>query len=695
MATEDRILRALLRLETDVAALRAAESGVRDLEDAVDDLGGAYDRVNKRKKEAEQARFGQISDVTRDRLEFLGDGFEQLNDTLQELGIETEGAAEQALRAAGSLSRINSDPIGAAVNAIGMAIQAFKDFIGVVEQGGADVQDAWSEFFDKRQGKDAVELAKSYNSAQMRVAKAHEEGGIIADLFVDKAGVVNANLNDLARHMVQGATDYPNYVAGIKEINGNLFDQERAINLLSQEQFENQRRVYDLMDAYAQGNATITELADAVAESVGNLGIFNIEFAEMARNVADGVTKMEEAAAQAEAWPQALDAYIQFQEDMQASQDKWLTDRMEAQDEHNAAVIEAEEELGERREAIASRYADEIASLEEQLGQDLASLEERTADERQAIMQEFSRAAAQAEADYYRRRQELAESYGLQAARAEEDHQRRIQRMREDFRDRENDAIASRDALALIRARRDYDKQRSRADEDYELQQRRRAEDYACQLAELQANFERQQAERQAEYERQLAELEESQRQEAAALQEAADERLEQLQQAKEDELQAASDAYVEELNRLREHFDQRTTIIDQRYQDERNRLNRAFSQQLADLNANLLGEQEMRRQIYAAMSADLQTWLQANQDAARDILFGGSSPASNPTADAANNNASGPGGAGPQGASPQGVNLNARFSFAGSMSPPEQNAARTWVYGVLSDVLSHVETSR
>jgi hypothetical protein len=695
MATEDRILRALLRLNVDAAAADRAAAEVRDVREEVKRLGEEFDEAGKKSGRlggiGRAVQFGKLTDDTKDRLEFLGDGFEQLNDTLEELGIQSKWVSSEALRAAGSLSRINSDPIGAAVNAIGMAAKTFQDFTDKIEDGTQRVEDSWSTFFDQRQGMDALEFARSYNDAQARVNAAYEKGGFRAELFVDRADSVNASLAKLNEFLVTGATSYENYVDGVGELNSNLGEGEQAIGLLSREQFENQRRVYELSAAYREGNITITELAAAYSEAVGEMGVFGVKFGDMIEGIAEGVEKAEEAARRTEVWPQAVDAYIRFQEEVGASQDKWLADRMGAQDEYNQNVAEAEAELGEQRQAIIDDYDGQILRLEEDLQRNLVEIDERAVEERLSLTQRYLADVRASETDYYRRRQELADSFGIQAARAEQDHQIRIQRMREDAQQRENDAVAARDALALIRAHRDYDRDRSRADEDFNLQQQRRSEDYARQLDQMKENFERQQAERQADYERQLDELDERQRSEAEELRQAQADQLVEMQAAKAAELQAASDAYVEEFNRLKQHFGDRKLEIDQQYADERQRLNRAFSEQLADLNANLLGEQEMRRQFYAAMTADLETWLRANQAMAQSLLFGGGGLSSNPTANAAGQAASSPGHPMAMGNTPSGVNLNASFNFGAEIPAAAQNQTRQFIYSVLDDVLSRV----
>lgn len=599
MAAQDRVLRALLRLEADRAAAQATIREVERVEEAVEELGQAADdsnllqRIQKSLGRAQAGvgrglgrlpgfdEFGKLTDQAKDRLEFLGDGFEQLIDTLDDLGVELDETVERGLRAAGSLARIYTDPIGAAVNAVGQAVGAWQTFTQKMEEGEQAVEDAWSELLDGSYS-DAAELAREYNAAQERVNQAHAEGGIIADLAVDQAKLVNAEVDLFQRRLATTATDYADYRRAVTALNDNLGEGERVTLLLTQAQFENLRNLEAVRREYERGTASLADLAEAYRQNGDVAQAMGFAIQSVAQQV---TTALGEVSEQAQVLPEAVDAYIDYQEQLRALQARYQTERREAQAEHLEELARAEERLGEARLAAREAY------------------EER----RQALMEQFVAQAEAAERAYYARRAQLAEQFGVQAARAEEDHQRRMRRMMEDGALRERDLIDARDALGLVRARRENERQRRQADEDFRVEQGRRSEDFGRQMAALEAQHAAEQEARRAAYEAQLGELEDGLREQE----------------------EAADAAYDKEVQRLERHLERRQRQIDARQRQERERTNAAFARQLQDLNANLLGEREMRRRYYDRMSADLHVWLEANTAAFRRYLPGARQPSS------------------------------------------------------------------
>lgn len=103
---------------------------------------------------------------------------------------------------------------------------------------------------------------------------------------------------------------------------------------------------------------------------------------------------------------------------------------------------------------------------------------------RTRALRDFHRSEMIAEQDYYRQRQIRARDFGIEMARSEEDFQRSRRRAAEDFEFEMWDVLRSGDALAWMRANRQYDIQRTREEEDYRIQQQRRNEDFARELAD-------------------------------------------------------------------------------------------------------------------------------------------------------------------------------------------------------------------
>lgn len=705
MAAEDRILRALLRIEADKGAINATVREVERVEDAVEDLGDTADGLSLGQRIQQgmgriqtgvgaglgrlpgMDPLGGLTDTAKDRLEFLGDGFDQLITTLDELGVELDGTAEAALKAATSLARISTDPIGAAVNAVGQVVVAWQDFNDKMVEGQKQVDDAWSDLLDDG-FESASELAEEYSAAQQRVSQAHERGGIIADLLVDKSKVLNANMGMLQGTLMDSASNYEDYARAVKRINENLPEGAKQVDLLTRAEFDNRRELERVRAEVERGTASLADLADAYQRSGNFAAMLTTRIGVMAEAAAEAVDEIQKLN---QVWPDAVGAFANYQDEIAR-----LTD------ERALALADLEKDLGNDRVAAGERLAERREGIQEVFNDQMAALEKMGTEQRRNLMENFIQQSNAAEAAYYSRRAQMAAQFGIQAMRAEEDHQRRIQRMKEDAELREQDLIGARDALGLARARRDAERDRRRADEDFARQQGRRAEDFARQMEQARIEFERQQAQRQADYERQLAALEEGQTKQADLQQEAYD-----------DQQQAATDAYTKEMGGLKTNFDERGAEINTQYDREEEMTRAAFAGKLADLGANLLGERALRQQYYDVMSDDLRRWLEDNAAAFRGLLpqpppglqaGGYAGPGlfqlgergrefvlSNPTTKAAERLAGSPltqaGVLAALGGRGGAITLAPSFTFNGRLTGEEQQAAKGWVYEVLDEI--------
>ena len=194
-------------------------------------------------------------------------------------------------------------------------------------------------------------------------------------------------------------------------------------------------------------------------------------------------------------------------------------------------------------------------------------------------MRAFYTSEKQAESDYYRSRMQAARAYGTEVARAEEDFQREMQRMQEDNSQTMEDLIGKRDALGLVQATREYERQRRRAEEDYTVEAARRSQDFAIQQAEQAAEFAAQREQRLAQFQQQMADN-------ASAYQEA----------RRQAELQ----------------YRQQQAELTRQYNEDRIKRRQAMIDQLRDLADGLAKERELRAQFTLAMLADLRAAMSA-----------------------------------------------------------------------------------
>jgi len=223
--------------------------------------------------------------------------------------------------------------------------------------------------------------------------------------------------------------------------------------------------------------------------------------------------------------------------------------------------------------------------------------------------QDYARQAAQAEEDYYLARVERAAQYGIQVQRAEEDHQRRLQQLRRSYERQLEDAVIGRDAIAIFRARRDYEDQRRTEEDSYQVQARRADEDYARQIAQMEQQFRQQQQLQAEDYQRRNEEMvvqferERDRRDEDQALE------LDELRQDAEERLQELDDQHAEEMRQMAEQQREALVALNQQYGREKAQRDNAFRRQLWDLGVFLGNEERVAQTYQARMEQEFGNW--------------------------------------------------------------------------------------
>lgn len=317
-------------------------------------------------------------------------------------------------------------------------------------------------------------------------------------------------------------------VYGAALIGGGMIGKELG-NAINRQLGREEQSWEDIATAAKQLGASISIL------SAVTLGLKAAGFDEQAGKVWElnkalyGLGEASESA-KAAASPETLQLYA----DYQAAVDE----RKAAEARHEQERTDLVNEQGAARTALTARYeasrTDILAQYAEQALKTTAA---------------FVKNEARLEQDYYNQRQQAAQRYGTEVARMEADHQKEMRRMLEDHEIRTGDLVASRDALGLVKAQREYELNRQRAEEDYQTQAARRSQDYAVQLRDMEANFARQrarrlqdyqeqQAEREADKAARLAKLEEQRKQELAEFDKNAKERLEVLEENQRKEME-------------------------------------------------------------------------------------------------------------------------------------------------------------
>lgn len=208
--------------------------------------------------------------------------------------------------------------------------------------------------------------------------------------------------------------------------------------------------------------------------------------------------------------------------------------------------------------------------------------------QRGRALRDFHRSEMIAEQDYYRQRAIRSRDFGIEMARAEEDFQRSRKRAAEDFEFEMWDVLRSGDALAWMRANRQYNLQRQREEEDFQIQQSRRNEDFGRELADQAREFA----------------ISRKRRMEEFAIR-----------------LKDENEDYEIRRKRAREQFSLQLSDQARDYNEQRILRRQALIDQLRDLTDGLERERLMRQEFTRVMLADLQGAINSSRSGTNLIL--------------------------------------------------------------------------
>jgi TP901 family phage tail tape measure protein len=353
--------------------------------------------------------------------------------TFQTLGPAVSSAVGglNALSAGASMAEVSSmglaaalGPLAVAALLVGSAAAAYAKWQQLqadTAERTSKVTGEWTGFLQEQSEEltSAVEVADAYTRKQEEIADIYEDAGVLADLFIDRQEVMNAETEDLGDALVASATDYEDYLAAVEQVNNGMVDQsttmselawayDHMVDPLSETSFALLRgeQVMDSVTTRAQGLRSETEElaqaeaaaayeAEAMAEAnrasaqtllrqidaLEGLGALSrSEAAEMRAALTDEfgaittetgkVTAAQErlAAVAWDAWDtfaenvrqgvdEALKAYREGNEDMLAEQQRALGQMLLAQAESKvAAGLISPEQMKDMRLAIHDAY---------------------------------------------------------------------------------------------------------------------------------------------------------------------------------------------------------------------------------------------------------------------------------------------------------------------------------------------------
>ncbi|NBD34404.1 MAG: phage tail tape measure protein [Chloroflexi bacterium] len=169
-------------------------------------------------------------------------------------------------------------------------------------------------------------------------------------------------------------------------------------------------------------------------------------------------------------------------------------DAYDLSEEQEKAVDLYVELLQKQKTALDDLNAS-IAEANADLQTDLAKMEDDYNQNRRDAAEDFRQSEAEQERQHQEKR-----------ARALEEHNKRMRRMREDHEARVFDLELARDAAGLFKEKRNYEKEKSRAEEDFADQQQQQAEQYQRERAKRAQQHQQRMVDIETEYQRRRTE---------------------------------------------------------------------------------------------------------------------------------------------------------------------------------------------
>jgi len=317
--------------------------------------------------------------------------------------------------------------------------------------------------------------------------------------------------------------------------------------------------------------------------------------AESASDLAGGLRDFNQEATLA----RATESFIQFRQQEAQAEKQYMAQRAQIVEQGAKQLASIEENYQNQRARLISQFAQSSAAA-------LANFNRS----RQRAEENFARSDSQAVQDFNKSQSKAREDYQEQEQRSREDHLREMRRLEEDHNDRVRDLVASRDALGLVREKRDFERSKREAEEEFRTQRARRRQDFQRQEQDRREEFQAQRARRRQEFE-----LQQQQAAEDFALQQ------EQARKQFEERLQDLDNQHRIEVEKTRQQTQERLRDLELAFREEQITRRNAFFDILRDLDANLLNERDIRNQYYARMQADLESFLSSAAGAAGSNL--------------------------------------------------------------------------
>ena len=151
-------------------------------------------------------------------------------------------AAISLLKAGNSLTSVMTVAMGSAavtatafvlpIGSVVAVLYAYNEQVAKTQEKGIEENASqWNSVFSKikTDASDATEVLKTYKQGIDAINKSHEEGGLIADIFVDKQKLINQGLKDVIPLIEENTKTYSDYKKAVEEAaksSGYLIDEQ-------------------------------------------------------------------------------------------------------------------------------------------------------------------------------------------------------------------------------------------------------------------------------------------------------------------------------------------------------------------------------------------------------------------------------------------------------------------------------------
>lgn len=258
--------------------------------------------------------------------------------------------------------------------------------------------------------------------------------------------------------------------------------------------------------------------------------------------------------------------------------------------------LQAEQKYIEQRATIIARSNQAIQQASAQLASQLSAIRSRLKESLANLSEAFSRDNLKAYQDFKLQEARIIRDGEQEILKIRENAAEQLRKLQEQFAVQENELTRQRDALGLVKARREFERQKREIQDnaDKEVAERRRQQAQA--LADLRASYERERAERFAKYQQDMADAKAQASIQEAEAKATAARQIAELRRQKALELQELAKSY---------HEERRQRILD-------------AQAKLQELGNAQNAERILRQRYYAEILTDANNFMRAYQNSLR-----------------------------------------------------------------------------